>query len=63
MKTMQRKLMGLILAAAAYGVYRYIKMTPEQRNELKNKGKEFLNKNMNMGRTYDTVEASRANSY
>jgi len=43
---MQRKLLGLIFAAAAYGIYRYTKMTPEEKSDLKKRGKEFLNKNM-----------------
>ena len=43
---MQKKLLGLILAAAAYGVYRYTKMTPEQKSELKKRGGDFLDKNM-----------------
>ncbi|MEP6700748.1 MAG: hypothetical protein ABJA85_05510 [Bacteroidota bacterium] len=38
---------GLLLAAAAaYGAYRYSKMTPEQKSNLKAKGKDFLNKNL-----------------
>ena len=33
---MQRKGLGLLLAAAAaYGYYRYSKMSPEQKNSLK----------------------------
>ncbi len=44
---MQRKGIGLLLAAAAaYGVYRYSKMTPEQKNSLKQKGKDFVDKNL-----------------
>lgn len=44
---MQRKGIGLLLAAAAaYGYYKYSKMTPEQRNSLKQKGKDFLDKNL-----------------
>ncbi len=42
---MQRKGLGLLLAAgaaAAYGVYRYSKMTPEQKNNLKQKGKDLF---------------------
>lgn len=35
----------LVAAAAAYGIYRYSKMTPTQKTELKNKGKDLLNKN------------------
>ena len=34
----------LLAAAAAYGAYRYSKMTPEQKENLKTRGKEFLNK-------------------
>ena len=43
---MQRKLLGLLFAAAAYGIYKYTKMTPEEKTDLKRRGKEFLNKNM-----------------
>ena len=43
---MQRKLLGLLFAAAAYGFYRYSKMTPEEKTDLKKRGKEFLDKNM-----------------
>jgi hypothetical protein len=43
---MQKKLLGLVLAAAAYGVYRYTKMTPEQKAELKRRGGDFLDKNL-----------------
>lgn len=44
---MTRSKVGLLLAAAAaYGAYRYSKMTPEQKNNLKTKGKDFLNKNL-----------------
>jgi hypothetical protein len=44
---MQKSKVGLLLAAAAaYGVYRYSKMTPEQKSSLKAKGKNFLNKNL-----------------
>lgn len=44
---MQKSKVGLLLAAvAAYGVYRYSKMTPEQKTNLKAKGKEFIDKNL-----------------
>lgn len=43
---MQRKSLGLILAAAAaFGIYKYSKMSPEQKNNLKVKGKDLLDKN------------------
>jgi len=44
---MQRKLLGLLFAAAAYGFYKYSKMTPEEKTDLKRRGKEFVDKNMN----------------
>lgn len=41
------KMFGLLLAgAAAYGAYRYSKITPEQKGNLKKKGKDFLDKNL-----------------
>ena len=44
---MQRSKVGLLLAAAAaYGAYRYSKMTPEQKGDLRTKGQDFLNKNL-----------------
>ena len=43
---MQRKGLGLLLAAAAaYGYYRYSKMTPEQKKKMMQKGKDLLNDN------------------
>ena len=44
---MQRKGLGLLLAAAAaYGYYKYSKMTPEEKNGLREKGKKFVDKNL-----------------
>lgn len=44
---MQSKGLGLLLtAAAAYGYYRYSKMTPEQKQNLRQKGKSFVDKNL-----------------
>lgn len=43
----QRKGLGLLLAAAAaYGYYKYSKMSPEQKSGLRQKGKDFLDKNL-----------------
>lgn len=44
---MTRGKLGLLIAAgaAAYGAYRVSKMTPEQKNNLKTKGKDFFDKN------------------
>ena len=44
------KTLGLLLAgAAAFGIYKYSKMTPQQKKDLKEKGQDFLNKKMRMG--------------
>jgi len=43
---MKRTIAGLLLAAAAYGIYRYSKMPAEQKNDLKRRGKSFLDKNI-----------------
>jgi hypothetical protein len=43
---MQRSIFGLLVAAAAaYGMQRYSKMTPEQRTDLKRRGKDLIDKN------------------
>ena len=64
---MQSKLLGLLFAAAAYGVYRYTKMTPEEKSDIKRRGKEFLNKNMgfeNMnGKKPTAVPVNQSNDY
>lgn len=47
-----RKTIGLLLAAAAaFGIYKYSKMTPQQKKDLKEKGKDLWDKQMKMGRT------------
>ncbi len=44
---MSRKKIGLLLAAAAaYGIFKYSKLTPEQKNSLMTKGKDLLSKNL-----------------
>lgn len=59
---MQRKGIGLLLAAAAaYGYYKYSKMSPEQRNSLKQKGKDFLDKNLGGVKNMFGKKASVAN--
>ena len=45
-----RKTLGLLLeGAAAFGIYKYSKMNPQQKKDLKEKGKDFLDKKMRMG--------------
>jgi len=62
---MKRTITGLLLAAAAYGVYRYSKMTPQQKSDLKKRGKDLLDKNVsdvsNMFRK--RAAANHADSY
>jgi hypothetical protein len=42
-----RKTIGLLLGAAAvYGAYKYSKMSPTEKNELKSRGKDFLDKQL-----------------
>jgi len=42
-----RKTIGLLLgAAAAYGIYKYSKMSPTEKNELRSRGKDFLDKQL-----------------
>ena len=44
---MQRKGLGMLLAAAAaYGYYKYSKMSPQQKTDLRTKGKSFLDKQL-----------------
>ncbi len=43
---MSRRFGLLLAAAAAYGAYRYNKLTPDQKSDLKARGKEFLDKNL-----------------
>lgn len=39
---MQRKLLGLLFSAAAYGFYKYSRMTPEEKQEIKKRGSDFF---------------------
>ncbi len=44
---MQKKGIGMLLAAAAaYGYYRYSKMSSVQKEDLLRKGKDFVNRNL-----------------
>jgi hypothetical protein len=64
---MQRKLLGLLFAAAAYGIYKYTKMTPEEKSDLKKRGKEFLSKGLGFedmnGKKPSTVAVNQSNDY
>ena len=65
---MQRKLLGLLFAAAAYGLYKYSRMTPDQKSDIKRRGKDFLDKNVgdvgNMfGKKPVTAPINQSNDY
>ena len=48
-----RKTIGLLLAAAAaFGIYKYSKMTPQQKKDLKEKGRDLWDKKMKMGNMF-----------
>ena len=45
---MRGKSLGLLLAAAAaYGLYKYSKLSSQEKSNLKAKGKDFVDKNLN----------------
>ena len=44
---MQKSKIGLLVAAAAaYGAYKYSKLSPEKKSDLMTRGKDFMNKNL-----------------
>lgn len=43
---MNRRIGVLLAAAAAYGAYRYNKLSAEEKTKLKQRGTDFLNKNL-----------------
>ena len=48
-----RKTISLLLAAAAaFGLYKYSKMTPQQKKDLREKGRDFWDKNMRTGQMF-----------
>ena len=50
---MLKTTLGLLLAgAAAFGLYKYSKMTPQQKKDLKEKGKDFWDKKVRMGNVF-----------
>lgn len=61
---MQKKnVLGLLIAAAAvYTYYRFSKMTQEEKESLKEKGKKFVNENFGLGNIFPTEEIEAAGS-
>ena len=62
---MTKSKLGLFLAAAAaYGYYRYSKMSPQQKNDLRAKGKDLLNKNLGgLNNIFSRAKATANGSY
>ena len=60
---MQRKGLGLLMAAAAaFGYYKYSKMTPQQKSDLRTKAKGFVDKNLGgLGNIFGRKTASPVN--
>ena len=54
-----QKSLGLLLgAAAAFGIYKYSKMSPEQKNNLKAKAKDFMNRRSGFGNLFGKKQAA-----
>lgn len=61
---MQKKGLGLLIAAAAaYGYYRFSKMTPEQKKAWKEKGMKFIDENFGMGNLFGKKAAAPGNNF
>jgi len=56
---MQRTLSLIVAAVATYGIYKYSKMSAEQKNNLKVKGREFLDKKMGLGNLFGKKTSSK----
>ena len=62
---MQNKSIGVLLvAAAAYGLYKYKKMSAEEKRELMAKGRDFMDRKLGLGNLFGKKNASSApNAY
>ena len=61
---MQKKGLGLLVAAAAaYGYYRFSKMTPEQKKAWKEKGMKFLDENFSFGNLFRKKSPAPDNNF
>jgi len=54
----------LLLGAAAFGAYKYSKMSQQQKSDLKNKGKRFVDDNLGgLKNMFGKKSGQTANSY
>ncbi|HRP54648.1 hypothetical protein [Agriterribacter sp.] len=61
---MQKKGLGLLIAAAAaYGFYRFSKMTPEQKKAWKEKGMKFIDGNFGFGNLFGKKTSAPENNF
>jgi len=61
---MQKKGLGLLIAAAAaYGYYRFSKMTPEQKKAWKEKGMKFIDENFSLGNLFGKKAPATENNF
>lgn len=52
----------LLLGAAAFGAYKYSKMSDQQKKDLLDKGKKLVNDNLgNLGNVFGRTAVSRVN--
>ena len=49
---MQKTLGLLLAAAAAYGIYKYNKLSPEKKEEWKRKGRDFLSQKAGLAKMF-----------
>ena len=58
---MRNKSIGMLLAAAAAcGIYKYKKMSPEQRSDLMTKGRDILDRKLGLGNIFGKKPAYSA---
>ena len=54
-----KKTLGLaLLAAAAYGLYKYSKLSPSEKENLMSKGKDLLDKKLGLGNLFNKKQTA-----
>lgn len=57
---MQKTLLLLLAAAAGYGIYKYSKMSTSEKNDLREKGRDFLDKKMGLSHLTGKRQTARS---